>query len=115
MTLKICRARYVRWQQSNGSILLGAASRGIKRVNDVISNAFERHAQSVVALLLVALLLWVATTTQDTSVAVAEMRVEIAYLKVAVERPHQHPDITQSVGDCQKRLSALEEREHKTD
>lgn len=79
---------------------------------EVVSNAFERHAQTALVLLLVALLLWVGSTTQDTSVSVAEMRVEIAYLKVSVERPHSHADLTQSVGDCQKRLSALEDREH---
>ena len=81
-------------------------------VNDVISNAFERHAQTVMVLMLVALLLWVGATTQNTAVAIAEMRVEIAYLKVSVDRPHAHADLTQSVGDCQKRLSALEDREH---
>lgn len=79
----------------------------------MISNAFERHAQTVMVLMLVALLLWVGATTQNTAVAIAEMRVEIAYLKVSVDRPHEHSDLTQSVGDCQKRLSALEEREHK--
>lgn len=77
-----------------------------------VTRAFERHAQTALVLLLVALLLWVGSTTQDTAVAVAEMRVEIAYLKLSVERPHEHADITQSVGDCQKRLSALEGREH---
>lgn len=52
---------------------------------DVITNAFERHAQTALVMLLVALLLWVGNTTQRTSVAVAEMRVEISYLKEAVE------------------------------
>ena len=77
-----------------------------------MTRAFERHAQTALVLLLVALLLWVGSTTQNTAVSVAEMRVEIAYLKLSVERPHEHADITQSVGDCQKRLSALEGREH---
>lgn len=77
-----------------------------------MTRAFERHAQTALVLLLVALLLWVGNTTQQTAVTVAEMRVEIAYLKLSVERPHDHADITQSVGDCQKRLSALEDREH---
>jgi hypothetical protein len=54
-------------------------------VVDVITNAFERHAQTALVMLLVALLLWVGNTTQRTSVAVAEMRVEISYLKEAVE------------------------------
>jgi hypothetical protein len=50
-------------------------------VNDVISNAMERHAQSALVLLLVALLIWVGKTTQETSVSVAELKIEIAYLK----------------------------------
>lgn len=82
-------------------------------MNAVISNAFERHAQTALVLLLVALLLWVGATTQGTAIAVAEMRVEIAYLKISVESPHAHANITQAVGDCMKRLSALEDREHK--
>ena len=55
------------------------------RVTEVITNAFERHAQTALVMLLVALLLWVGNTTQKTSVAVAEMRVEITYLKTAIE------------------------------
>lgn len=81
-------------------------------VNEVITNAFERHAQTALVLLLVALLLWVGSTTQDTSVAVAEMRIEISYLKASVDGPHVHTDIAKSVQDCRQRLNALEEREH---
>lgn len=81
-------------------------------MSDVISNAFERHAQTALVLLLVALLLWVGSTTQETSVSVAEMRIEISYLKASVDKPHEHVSMAQSVGDCQKRLTALENREH---
>jgi hypothetical protein len=82
-------------------------------VTEVVSNVFERHAQSVVALLLVALLLWVAATTQDTSVAVAEMRVELGYLKLAVDEPAQeHKECARAVGDLQDRVTGLEDREH---
>ena len=54
-------------------------------MTEVITNAFERHTQTALVLLLVALLLWVGATTQNTSVTVAEMKVEISYLKEAVE------------------------------
>jgi len=65
-------------------------SQGKRRVTEVITNAFERHAQTALVMLLVALLLWVGNTTQNTSVAVAEMRVEIVYLKNAVEELKEH-------------------------
>lgn len=55
-------------------------------MTDVISNAMERHAQSALVLLVVALLVWVGSTTNTTAIAVAEMKVEITYLKEAVER-----------------------------
>jgi len=64
-------------------------------------------------LLLVALLLWVGNTTQSTAVAVAEMRVELAYLKAAAEEPMLiHSDLARQLGDLQDRVSLLEKREH---
>lgn len=54
---------------------------------DVISNTVERHTQTVVVLVLAALLLWVGNTTQETSVSVAEMRIEVAFLKAAAVGP----------------------------
>lgn len=75
---------------------------------DVISNAFERHAQTALVLLLVALLLWVGSTTQTTAVSIAEMRIEIAYLKVSSDTPHLHPSISREVLDIQHRLDLLE-------
>ena len=56
-------------------------------MGDVISNTVERHTQTVVVLVLAALLFWVGNTTQETSVSVAEMRIEVAFLKEAAERP----------------------------
>jgi len=88
-------------------------------VNDMITNAFERHAQTALVLLLVALLLWVGNTTQQTAVAVARMEVELAYLKTSVEGPHSHVEINAmdvalaaAIEDCKTRLTALEAREH---
>lgn len=40
----------------------------------------ERHTQTVLVMVLVALLLWVGVTVQRTSVAVAELKVEVGHL-----------------------------------
>lgn len=52
--------------------------------HDRVSSAFERHTQTALVMLLVALLLWVGNTTQQTSIEVAELKVEIRYLKNAI-------------------------------
>lgn len=78
-----------------------------------MNNALERHAQTVLVLLLVALLLWVGNTTQNTAVAVAEMRVELAFLKATVAKPAlEHADCTKQLADLRKRVAGLEDREH---
>ena len=78
----------------------------------VISNTFERHTQTALVLLLVALLLWVGSTTQTTAVSIAEMRIEIAYLKVSVERPHEHESTQEAITDLRQRVAIIEAREH---
>lgn len=40
----------------------------------------ERHTQTVLVMVLVALLLWVGVTVQRTSVTVAELKVEVGHL-----------------------------------
>lgn len=72
----------------------------LKKEDPVI---WERHAQTVLAMILVALLLWVGSTVQTTSIAVAEMRVEISYLKGAVDDPHEEILL------LHKRVNALED------
>ncbi len=79
---------------------------------NVISNTFERHTQTALVLLLVALLLWVGSTTQTTAVSIAEMRIEIAYLKVSVERPHEHGTTIEAITDLRQRVAIIEAREH---
>jgi hypothetical protein len=77
----------------------------------VISNTMERHTQTALVLLLVALLLWVGGTTQSTAVSVAEMRVEVAYLKAAIERPDSDiVSVNLSIADMRARLLILEEK-----
>ena len=59
----------------------------MSEVKVMAPNVFERHAQTALVLVVVALLLWVGKTTQDTAITVAAMRVEVAYLKATVEQP----------------------------
>ena len=78
-----------------------------------MTRAFERHAQTALVLLLVALLLWVGNTTQTTAVTVAEMRVELAYLKAKVDEPEaEHMDCIKQLADLRERVTGLEDREH---
>jgi len=84
-----------------------------------ISNSFERHAQTALVLLLVALLVWVGSTTQQTSVAIAELRIEVGFLKNSIDAPHMHPDMQAidlhlgtTIDGLRERINALEEREH---
>jgi hypothetical protein len=75
----------------------------------VTTNTFERHAQTALVLLLVALLLWVGDTTQTTAVSVAEMRVELVFLKSAIERPDSELEAANlSIADLRARMLILE-------
>jgi hypothetical protein len=74
-----------------------------------VTSAFERHAQTSAVMLLVALLLWVGNTTQNTAVAVAEMRVEMVYLKATMNRPDpQFAELSKRIDTLAGRVSALE-------
>ena len=74
-----------------------------------LTKNFERHAQTALVLLLVALLLWVGQTTQTTAVTVASMRVELAYLKAAVaEPPAQYIEMTKRLDAAEKRIEHVE-------
>lgn len=42
---------------------------------------WERHTQTVLALLVTALLVWVGSTTQQTAVAIAELKAEISFMR----------------------------------
>lgn len=91
-----------------------AGRRKVSEAKILPANTLERHAQTVLVLLLVALLLWVGNTTQGTAVAVAEMRVELSYLKTAVEAPISvHTDIIQNLGRLQQRVTNLEDTARK--
>ena len=78
----------------------------------MISNTVERHTQTVVVLVLAALLLWVGNTTQDTSVSVAEMRIEIAFLKAAAIGPAPEIEmLNERVDRLTTRVTNLEDKE----
>lgn len=80
-------------------------------VDKVISNTMERHTQTALVLLLVALLLWVGGTTQNTAVSVAEMRIEIGYLKQSIENPNIDIDqMRDTIADLRSRMMVVEER-----
>ena len=67
------------------------------------ARGLERHAQTVIVLILTALLLWVGTTTQDMSVAIAKLEVEMKYLR---ETPH--PVDVNQLTQIESRLQAIE-------
>lgn len=69
-------------------------------------NLFERHAQTALAMLVVALLVWVGSSVQQTEIAVAELRIEIQYLKASFEKP------TKRIDELERRVRDLESREH---
>ena len=62
----------------------------------------ERHLQTVIVVLLVGLLGWVGATVQQTQVAVAEVSVEIEYLKKEITKPNER------ISDLEVRLDRIE-------
>lgn len=76
-------------------------------MNDVISNTFERHAQTALVLLLVALLVWVGKTTQETSVAIAQLSVKVGYLQAQAETPHSHAEIIREMSKLRDEVGSL--------
>lgn len=75
-----------------------------------IPNSFERHAQTSLVLLLVALLLWVGSTTQQTAVSIAEMRIEIAYMKAVTSKPPQtYFELSKRIDDLNARVKHVED------
>jgi hypothetical protein len=65
---------------------------------------FERHLQTIIVVIIVSLLGWVGITVQQTQVAVAQLTVEVAYLKEAAAKP------AEKFKDIEKRLDRIEAR-----
>lgn len=66
-------------------------------------NMFERHAQSVLAVVITALLLWVGNTVQAMSITIAQMKVQIEVLSSA-----PHPVDSQMLLAIEGRITHLE-------
>lgn len=70
--------------------------------------AIERHAQTVLVLVLVAILLWVGSTTQKTAVQVASMSVQIENLRERVNQPPaQFQRIEQRLDDIERQIQGI--------
>lgn len=72
------------------------------RQTEKSSTQLERHLQTLIVLILVALLVWVGTTVQDTQVAVAKLTVEVQFLKSRVDEPGK------KFAEIEKRLDGIE-------
>ena len=65
-------------------------------------NSFERHAQTGLTLVLVALLVWVGSTTQTTQIKLAELAVEVKNLKDVFRTPNSR------MNDLTSRIELIE-------
>jgi len=75
-----------------------------------VVQTMERHAQSVLVIVIVALLIWVGNTTQNTSIQVATLQVEVEQLKIAVSSPNQTVDLLiQQNAELRMRILRLED------
>lgn len=70
----------------------------------------ERHAQSLLTLLAVALLIWVGSTTQDAAVKIAALEVQVNSLQTRIALPS--PTVTLLVDqnrEIRERILRLED------
>lgn len=77
--------------------------------------SFERHAQTALTLLLVALLIWIGASVQDTAVTMAQVRVEMTYIKLELDGTLPKIDkLSDEVRENSDRIEKLEDdlREH---
>lgn len=71
-----------------------------------LTPGFERHAITVLTLVMVALILWVGNGVQQTQVRLAAMEVELAYIKRGI-----NGDINK-FSKIEERLDAIEKALH---
>lgn len=64
----------------------------------------ERHLQTIIVVIIVGLLGWVGSTVQATQVAIAELAVEIEYMKLEMQKPQAR------FADIESRLDVVERR-----
>ena len=71
-------------------------------------NAFERHDQTGLTLVVAALIVWVGSATQKTQIKVAELTVQVNHLKNVIRQPEAR------VNDLSRRIDSLERLHRKT-
>lgn len=78
--------------------------------------SFERHAQTALVLILVALLVWVGKTTQDTAVAIAQVKVEIQHLQRQTEpTSRKFREIEVRLDSIERQLQSISDKQEKED
>jgi peptidoglycan hydrolase CwlO-like protein len=81
---------------------------------DDLSRAFERHAQTALVLLIVALLVWVGKTAQETAVTMASLRVEIQHLQKQTEPTNRKfREIEKRLDSIEKQLQSISDKQEK--
>ena len=71
----------------------------------------ERHAQTIMALIVVALLIWVGQTTQATAVKVATLEAKIISLQEQVGKPDRSLSLLiEQNGELRQRVLELEKK-----
>lgn len=78
----------------------------------MVSSAFERHAQTALVLLVVALLVWVGKTTQDSAVTMASLKVEIQHLQRQTEpTARKFNEIERRLDSIEKQLQSISDKQ----
>ena len=67
-------------------------------------SALERHAQTALVMLLVALLLWVGSTVQRTQITVAQVQTELRFMQQKLNEPNT------KFKEIEKRLDSIEQQ-----
>ncbi len=70
-------------------------------------SVFEKHVQTGIQIVLVALLIWMVGTTQQTSVDVARMTVQIELLQDSVKSLRAHEDEAYTQTDAARDISLI--------
>ena len=79
----------------------------------MVSSTLERHAQSILVLVLVALLVWVGSTTQQTAISVAQLQIQVTQLQVEVRRPEtKFVDLEKRLDQIDRSLQELKNHTH---
>lgn len=73
--------------------------------------SMERHLQTVIVVIIVGLLGWVGSTVQATQVAVAQLAIEMEYMKLELQKPQaRFANIEERLDIVERRLAADDKR-----